>query len=118
MAYFSQTQKKEIAPTIRKILKQYGLKGSIAVENYSTLVINIREGNIDFDVNERGYNVIMHPINKNKYTEEAESCLLKLQKIMNQGNHDNSDYMTDYYDVGWYTTINIGSWEKPYVLKK
>ena len=26
------------------------------------------------------------------------------------------DAMTDYYDVGWYVDVNIGTWEKPYKL--
>jgi hypothetical protein len=30
------------------------------------------------------------------------------------GNHDKSDVMTDYFNVGWYIDINIGKWDKPY----
>jgi hypothetical protein len=37
---------------------------------------------------------------------------------MNGGNHDNSDVQTDYFDVGWYVDVNIGSWDKPYTLEK
>jgi hypothetical protein len=36
---------------------------------------------------------------------------------MNMGNHDNSDIMTDYFDVGWYVDVNIGLWNKPYILE-
>ena len=31
---------------------------------------------------------------------------------MNVGNHDNSDPMTDYFDVGWYISVNLGRWDK------
>jgi hypothetical protein len=31
-------------------------------------------------------------------------------------NHDNSDIMTDYFDVGWYLNINVGGWNKPYTV--
>ncbi len=30
--------------------------------------------------------------------------------------YDNSDIMTDYFDVAWYVDINIGKWNKPYKL--
>ena len=33
---------------------------------------------------------------------------------MNLGNHDNSDPMTDYFDVGHYISISIGAWTKPF----
>jgi hypothetical protein len=37
---------------------------------------------------------------------------------MNQGNWNRSDVQTDYFDVGWYCDINVGSWNKPYVLER
>jgi len=30
------------------------------------------------------------------------------------GNHNNTDLMSDYFDVGWYISINVGKWDKPY----
>ena len=47
MAYFSQEDKKKVAPKIKAVLKKYGLKGSVAVHNHSTLVVNIKEGSLD-----------------------------------------------------------------------
>jgi hypothetical protein len=35
---------------------------------------------------------------------------------MNAGNHNRSDAMTDYFDVGWYVDVNIGKWNQPYIL--
>jgi hypothetical protein len=32
------------------------------------------------------------------------------------GNYNNSDIMTDYFDVGWYIEINVGKWNKEYNL--
>ena len=32
MAYISQQDKKELAPGIKRVLKKYGMKGSIAVK--------------------------------------------------------------------------------------
>ncbi len=42
--------------------------------------------------------------------------LQDVRSFMNSGNHDNSDIMTDYFDVGWYINITIGRWDKPYTL--
>jgi len=30
--------------------------------------------------------------------------------------YDNSDAMTDYFDTAYYMDINVGQWDKPYVL--
>ena len=31
--------------------------------------------------------------------------------------YDNSDAMIDYFDTAFYVHINVGKWNKPYVLK-
>ena len=36
---------------------------------------------------------------------------------LNIDNHNRSDSQTDYFDVGHYTSINLGSWNKPFVVK-
>ena len=48
MAYMSQSLKKELAPAIKAVLKKYNVKGTIAVRHHSTLVVNIKEGALDF----------------------------------------------------------------------
>lgn len=131
MAYFNQQMKQEKAPIIKAILKKYGLKGSLRVYNHSSFNLLITEGGIDFLKNyketlskNRGYDnieKITEPyVNiywiEDHYSGVARDCLVELRSAMNKGNHDNSDAMTDYFDVGWYTDINIGKYEKPYKL--
>ena len=48
MAYMSQERKQSLAPSIKAVLKKYGVKGTLAVRNHSTLVLNIKSGSIDF----------------------------------------------------------------------
>jgi hypothetical protein len=140
MAYFNQERKSQKAPAIKAILKKYGVKGSLAVRNHSTFVLNIKSGSIDFIENyiktdaDKNYGNKMDQnqidyIRKNKaldvnpywyqehYTGKALSFLKEVFKAMNAGNHDNSDIQTDYFDVGWYVDINIGQWNKPYALE-
>ena len=140
MAYFNQERKSQKAPVIKDILKKYGVKGSLAVRNHSTFVLNIKSGSIDFIENyiktdaDKNYGNKMDQnqidyIRKNKaldvnpywyqehYTGKALSFLKEVFKAMNAGNHDNSDIQTDYFDVGWYVDVNIGQWNKPYALE-
>ena len=133
MAYMSQENKKSLAPKIKNILAKYGVKGSIGVDNHSTLVVNIKSGPIDFisNYNEtvgaraggfRLGSAAVDCLSVNKYwyheqfTGAALDFLNELVPAMMIGNHDNSNSQTDYFDVGWYIDINIGKWNKPYEL--
>lgn len=116
MAYMNQEKKKQLAPAIKKVLKKYDVKGSIAVRHHSTLVVNIKSGAVDFSENMRDrthcqvnpYWIDTH------WSDTARDFLLELKEAMMTGNHDRSDIQTDYFDVGWYIDINIGKYNKPY----
>jgi len=138
MAYFNQERKSERAPAIKAILKKYGVKGSLAVRNHSTFVLNVKSGSIDFIENYIGtngskhYNVMSQDqieyVRNNKsldvnvywyqdhFSGKAKEFLSEVLAEMNKGNHNNSDIQTDYFDVGWYVDVNIGQWNKPYIL--
>ncbi len=140
MAYVSQDRKKALAPAIKAVLKKYGVKGTLAVRNHSTLVLNIKSGSIDFIENfiqtdidgPSGRKMSQDQIDyirknraldvnpywyKEHFSGKAKAFLSELLPAMNKGNHDNSDVQTDYFDVGWYVDVNIGNWNKPYILE-
>lgn len=50
-------------------------------------------------------------------TEKAAKMLIRVTEIANADNYDNSDHMTDYFDVGFYFHLEIGKWNKPFVIK-
>ena len=50
------------------------------------------------------------------FSETALKFFKEVYAAMMIGNHNNSDMMSDYFDVGWYVNINIGRWNKPYIL--
>ncbi len=109
----NQEKKKKLAPKIKEILKKFNMKGTLSVDNYSTLNLNLKSGSIDFgtdQINEYWY--------KDHFEDnpEALAFLSEVIPAMNVGNHDNSDIMTDYFDVGWYISVNLGKWDKPYIL--
>lgn len=139
MAYMNQDNKKKIVAMAKPILKKYGIKATFAVRNHSTLVCNIKSGKIDFIGNaeavERSDCYISPNFTHNKpepktyidvnvyhyhkhFSGDAKAFLGELISVMNMGNYDNSDIQTDYFDVGWYVDVNIGKWDKPYVLEK
>jgi len=116
MAYMNQERKAELATGIKSVLKEYGVKGTIGVRNHSTLTVNIKSGAIDFDGEAGGDGYIqVNPYWIDEHYEGvAKEFLSKLKDAMMDGNHDKSDVMTDYFNVGWYIDINIGKWDKPY----
>ena len=137
MAYMSQDRKSALSPAIKAVLKKYGVKGSLAVRNHSTLVLNIKSGPIDFISNLNkvcavapgadrygAYRPAVGSIDVNPYhyrdhfDGKALAFLSEVMPVMNNGNHDNSDIQSDYFDIGWYIDVNIGSWNKPYILTK
>lgn len=136
MAYMSQERKAALSPAIKEICKKYNVKASLSVYHHSTLCLTIQKSQIDFIGNynaitaerairtngmERWHNAKDY-INVNGYwfhehfTGEALEFLKEVHAAMNVGNHDRSDIQTDYFDVGWYVDINIGQWNKPYIL--
>jgi hypothetical protein len=138
MAYVSQERKQSLAPAIKAVLKKYGVKGSLSIRTHSSLVLTIKSGKIDFVENfietdskvlhgrKMSQDQIDH-IRKNQsvdvnpywyhehFSGKAKDFLKEVLAAMNKGNHNNSDAMTDYFDVGWYVDVNIGRWNQPYV---
>ncbi len=132
MAYINQERKAKIAPAVKAILKKYGVKGSLAVENHSTLHLNIKSGCLDFIGNyhetlggrfssqmyyaEKSLSVNPYWYHEN-FTGTIKDFLKEVLGAMNNGNWDNSRSEIDYFDVGWYVSINVGRWNKPYLLE-
>jgi len=137
----NQDKKKALAPAIKAVLAKYGVKGTIAVRNYSSLVVNIKEGKLDFigqanrdnkavaERTGRPFYEVKDNYQVNPYYAH-ESGDAKIGRFFKEliaamngkgssiANHNNSDIMTDYFDVGWYLDINIGDYNKPYVVTK
>lgn len=133
MAYMNQEKKAKIAPVVKAICKKYGVKASLAVHNYSTLVLNIKSGPIDFfdsinRIQSKRYDASrFSPVEdslqvnvywyQENYDGKALDFLSEIVPALNDGNHDRSDSQSDYFDVGWYVDVNVGAWNKPYVLE-
>jgi hypothetical protein len=136
MAFVSQELKAKIAPHVKAILKKYGVKGSLSVNNHSSLVLTLKSGKIDFIANSnrvcgednyqvargfqpntRGYSDVNPYWFHDHYDGKAKAFLTEVFTELNRGNHNNSDIQSDYFDVGWYVNIKVGKWNKPYTVE-
>lgn len=135
MAYVSQTLKKSLAPAIKAICKKHGVKATLSVGHHMSLILTIKSGKIDFfesfnrlsmaesrpdhlPFQPETHDLRVNPYHyKRHFDGKALKFLSEVIPAMNKGNHDNSDIMTDYFDVGWYIDVNIGRWNKPYALE-
>lgn len=133
MAYMSQERKAQIAAKVKPIFAKWGIKATLAVRHHSTLVVNITAGPIDFIGN---FNALLERDAYRKmmsgglakdylcigrtydrwFSGDVVAFLDELMPVLYEGNWDRSDLMTDYFDVGWYVDVNVGKWNKPYVL--
>lgn len=140
MAYMNQDKKKALAPQIKAVLNKYGVKATIGVNHYSTLVVNIKEGALDFIgaankhnqqyaewTGQRAYAVTdyygvnpyhavsnMESIGETKIANFFKELIAAMKGDMW---YDNSDIMTDYFDTAYYLEINVGKYDKPYIVK-
>lgn len=136
MAYVGPELKAKLAPTIRAICKKYGIKASLAVRNHSTLVLNIRQGNIDF-IGNFNETVAQRPggfrngspaekyldVNPYWYQEHFSGVALKflsevIPAMKGPDYFDDSDISTDYFHCSHYFDVKVGRWDKPYALVK
>ena len=134
MAYMSQENKKEKQEALKKVIPK-SWKWSLGVHHHSTLVLNIYSAPVDLVgewhqkrlENRRGLppefeqDKCPSHVQVNEYHLEAQfdkslAIMTRIKDAMMTGNHNNSDSMTDYFDVGWYIHINLGKWNKPFIL--
>jgi hypothetical protein len=136
MAYMNQARKAELAPAIKAVLKKFGMKGTIGVSNYSTLIVNLQFGELDLIEEANAFNrefaqrtgQKFYPVTGNyqanpykgadAYADSVVGQFFKELTAAMRGKiwYDNSDIMTDYFDTAYYMEINVGKWNKPYVF--
>jgi hypothetical protein len=136
MAYMNQERKADLAPAIKAVLKKFGMKGTIGVSNYSTLIVNLQSGDLDLIEEANAFNrefaqrtgQKFYPVTDyyqanpykgaDAYADSVVGQFFKELTAAMRGKiwYDNSDIMTDYFDTAYYMEINVGKWNKPYVF--
>ena len=132
MAYMSQEKKKAIATQLKRVIPK-DWKYSLAVRHRSVLVLTIYAAPVDFIGSNRTiakqqpgsrYDAQPNPtyldVNphwfREHFTPDVVATLEPIFAALNDGNFDKSDLQTDYFHVGWYVDVNIGTWERPFVF--
>ena len=136
MAYISQADKAKIAAKIKPLLAKYGVKGTLSIRNHSAIVLTLKSGKIDFfgntnrvcansgrmnhgwQPNTSGNASVNRYWFHEHYDGAAKAFLTEAYKaLMSADWYDNSDAMTDYFNTAYYMDINIGKWDKPYIVE-
>lgn len=127
MAYMSQEQKAKIAAALKKVVPA-GWKYSLGVRHHSTIVMTIASAPVDLLRAFKptpAYNpeeATHLDVNVYHFRDAiADAGILatfeKIIDALNLDNFDKSDLQTDYFHVGHYVDLDIGRWNKPFVIK-
>ena len=123
MAYIDQARKAELAKEIAKVMPT-NWKYTLRVNHHSTLVLTIRQADVDLikenmvsqerDKGQLSYVSVNEHNLQGYYSGKLLKIFESIKGAMMVGNHDRSDIQSDYFDVGWYITINIGEYDSPF----
>ncbi len=102
MAYITKEQVKEIRNEIKATFPK-NFKFSITREHSSVLNVCLMASPLDFSKTTN----YQHP-------KGHKAFIGALKTIVDKFNYNNSDPMTDYFDYGYFSRINVGKWDKPY----
>ena len=135
MAYMNQARKAVIKANLDKALKGTGVKYSLKCSNLS-ITCTIKSAPVDFiansnetcgadfyqtsrgfQTNTTGYDQVNHYHYRDHYSGKAKELMTKIVTAIYSGDYyDRSDAMTDYFDTAYYAHINVGKWDKPFVV--
>jgi len=133
MAYMSQEKKAAIAAKLKEVVPK-GWKYSLRVRNRSTIIMTIASAPVDLLAEAKrvtakrmagmeeylrrdNSNITSFDVNVYHPHFSFDVSLPVIQTIiatLNDGNHNRSIIQADYFDVGWYTSLYVGTWEKPF----
>jgi hypothetical protein len=131
MAYMNQDKKKIIKANLDKVLKPLGIKYSLSVQDNMSITCTVKEAPIDFIGNlkantgdkfnlntDDGYIQVNYFWYQDHFTGQAKDVIGQiLDGLKSADYYDKSDSMVDYFDTAYYMHINIGRWDKPFILK-
>lgn len=136
MAYMNSEKKAKIQAAMKPILAKFKVKGTLSVRNHSTIVLTLKQGSLDFIKNlndvcgndhyqtARGFrpvttgNVTINPYwYQDHFNDEVKDFLDEtFTALKSAGWYDRSDAMVDHFDTAYYVDVQVGKWNKPYVV--
>ena len=138
MAYISQETKKELTPAIKAVLKKHGMKGTVSIRDCQGLNVNISSGVLDLlgywnkymnrnrriqnlpIINDKDFSIshpIVDPYFEEYHDNKIENFISELLSAMKTSEwSDKTNPYDDYVDISYYVSINVGRYDKPYLL--
>lgn len=135
MAWMNQERKAKIAAALKPVLAKYGVKGSLSVRNHSSIVLTLKSGKIDFIGNYNrvcgnshhyvasGWRPATDYLGVNPYwfhehfDGDAKDFITEAMEALKSASwYNKSDAMVDYFDTAYYIDLDIGKWNKPYIV--
>lgn len=104
MAYITTEQVAEMRKELKAIFPK-NFKFSITREHHSGVRVAIMESPLQFECH------------GNRRLKNHKTIERIIKDVINKGNFDHSDSMTDYFHVGWYAYIEVGKWDRPYLQR-
>lgn len=136
MAFMNQEHKAVIAANLKGVMPK-GWKYSLGVRYNSTIVLTIASAPVDLmaeakrviearqarlephmrsRVTDATHLDVNHYHLKNQF-DESLTVFERIVAVLNGGNYDRSVLQADYFDVGWYVSISVGRWDKPFTVR-
>ena len=122
MAYIKTEEVAAIRGQLKEKFK--GLKFSIRKQHHSSVTVTIKAGNVDFSdiLDDNGYAQVnqywLDRTGVHQHLFEEIIKVIKTAPASVEGGRewfDASDSMTDYFHTAFYFSVNVGSYDKPYV---
>lgn len=112
MAYISPAKVKEIRNNLKAAFPE--IKFSVRGDNHTAIRVTILKSPYDFGMKGNYSDVNHYWLHES--TLNHRDILEKIVQISNDGNYDESRPEIDYFSVGWYFTLKIGDWDRPYQM--
>ncbi len=123
MAYMDQTKKAVIVAELKKVMPRTW-KYSLRVMHNSTIIMTIISAPVDlvelckYENKRPGYIQLNEYYLERAYEDASVlEVLLAAKTALNNGNWDKSDISTDYFNVGHYVNMHIGSFDRHFEVK-
>lgn len=127
MAFITTEQVSQMRKELKLVIPK-GWKWSFTKEHHTSIHLVIIKADVDFlkqynDSCPAGRELLRGDIQGcciryalDRFSGRGREILEKCLTIMDNGNHNRSDIMSDYFDVGWYINMKIGDYGRPFEL--
>ncbi len=113
MAYISTEDIKKIRIALKKTFPEF--KFSVRQSHGTGISVTLISGPVDFGLKEDYMQINQYHTEFYKNEDLLKKMLNIIDTAGERQNFDKSDSMTDYFHVGYYVDLSVGSYNKPFI---